>query len=674
MADAAPVLIWTSGLDRKCTWFNRRWLEFTGRPLEAELGDGWTEGVHPDDLARCFAVYTSHFDRREDFAMDYRLRRADGEWRWILDSGTPLRDEKGEFQGFVGSCVDIHERKLAEEALRQEIVDRRRREANQALLSAMADDFARLSAEEEITRAIGARLAAHLDVTTCSVADFADGMATVRSAFTRLGAVPAPAQLRVSDYLDEELQALARAGRTIVLRDMRRDPRVDANRYEALGVRSGIVVPFRRHGEWRHSFAVGSPDPRDWRDDEIQLLEDVAGRYFPRIERARAEEALRQSNEDLRAARSRLEEADRRKNRFLAVLSHELRNPLAPVTSGLRVLGRAPPGSVEARRATEVISRQIDQLAHLVDDLLDATRIERGKVQLRRGRVELNELVRRTFEDHAAVFDEAGVEARLSVEPDELFIDADRTRVAQIASNLLLNAAKFTPRGGRVTVTVEAEPSTHQAVLRVEDTGEGMSGEVMAHLFEPFMQADPSLDRSRGGLGLGLALVKGLVELHGGSVEARSEGQDRGSTFTVRLPLELSPRDTRAGHLPAPRPALRVLVIEDNADAAESLRDLLSLDGHEVAVATTGPDGLERARQFRPDVVLCDIGLPGMDGYAVARAFRADASLRSARLVALTGYALPDDVVRAAQAGFDLHLAKPSSLERLAGALAGSPG
>ena len=674
MANSAPVLIWTSGLDRKCTWFNRRWLEFTGRPMEAELGDGWAEGVHPDDLERCFDIYTSHFDRREEFAMDYRLRRHDGEWRWIFDTGTPLLDEHGEFQGFVGSCVDIHERKLAEEALREEIIDRKRREANQVLLAAVAADSARLSTEEEITGAIGARLAGHLDVTTCSVADFAEGVATVRSAFTRAGAAPAASQLRVSDYLDEELQTLARSGRTIVIRDTRTDPRVDAARYEALGVRSGIIVPFRRVGEWRHSLAVGSPVPRDWRDDQVQIVEDVASRYFPRIERARAEEALRHGNEELRAARSRLEEADRRKNHFLAVLSHELRNPLTPVTNGLEVLGRAPAGSPEARRATEVIARQVGQLRHLVDDLLDATRIERGKVQLRRARVELGELVRRTFEDHADVFEHAGVGARLTVEQPELLVDADRNRVAQIASNLLLNAAKFTPRGGRVTVTVAAEPSTRQALLRVEDTGEGMPGEVMAHLFEPFTQADPSLDRSRGGLGLGLALVKGLVELHGGSVEARSDGVGRGSTFTVRLPLELPPARSDAERTAAPVASRRVLVIEDNADAAETLRDLLALDGHEVAVAATGPDGLERARQFHPDVVLCDIGLPGMDGYEVARAIRADASLRNARLVALTGYALPDDLTRAAQAGFDVHLAKPSTLERLAVVLAGPTG
>jgi len=240
-------------------------------------------------------------------------------------------------------------------------------------------------------------------------------------------------------------------------------------------------------------------------------------------------------------------------------------------------------------------------------------------------------------------------------------------------SNLLQNAAKFTPRGGRVTVTVAPEPATGLAAVRVADTGAGMAREVMAHLFEPFVQADPALDRSKGGLGLGLALVKGLVELHGGSVEAESAGLGRGSEFTVRLPLDRTAPGARAPAEPtAARMRRRVLVIEDNADAAETLRDLLALDGHEVEVAGNGPDGLARAREFHPDVVLCDIGLPGMDGYEVARAFRADEALRETRLVALSGYALPEDQHRAAEAGFERHLAKPASLEALDRVLGGA--
>ena len=248
----------------------------------------------------------------------------------------------------------------------------------------------------------------------------------------------------------------------------------------------------------------------------------------------------------------------------------------------------------------------------------------------------------------------------------QVFVDADWNRIAQAVGNLLLNAAKFTPATGRVTVALSVDPSARQAVLRVADTGVGIDPELLPQLFEPFVQADATLDRSKGGLGLGLALVKGLVEQHGGTVAATSEGQGRGAEFTVRLPLDVAvqPEGDVAGAA-VRKPQRRVLIIEDNKDAADTLQEVLELDGHEVAVAYSGPEGLARAREFHPDLVLCDIGLPGMDGYAVARLFRADEALRHAHLVALSGYALPEDLQRAAEAGFERHIAKPPTFEKI---------
>jgi len=329
------------------------------------------------------------------------------------------------------------------------------------------------------------------------------------------------------------------------------------------------------------------------------------------------------------------------------------------------------PGGDQARRAKGVIERQINQLTHVVDDLLDVTRVAHGKMQLQRRRLELNELVRRTLEDHRTLFERSGLGIELETAP-EVFIDADENRIAQVLGNLLQNAAKFTPRGGRVTVTVAADAPARQAVVRVADTGAGMPPEVLARIFEPFMQADSTVDRSKGGLGIGLVLVKGVVEQHGGSVEARSEGRGRGAEFTVRLPLDWTgaverERPGAAG----PKVRRRVLIIEDNVDAAHSLKDMLELDGHAVAVAYDGPDGIAQARALLPEYVLCDIGLPGMNGYEVARALRAEAALRSVHLVALSGYALPEDLQRAAEAGFELHLAKPPTREKLDGLLGG---
>jgi PAS domain S-box-containing protein len=386
-----------------------------------------------------------------------------------------------------------------------------------------------------------------------------------------------------------------------------------------------------------------------------------------------AEQALRDGqarfkllSEELKAANEQLVESDRRKNEFLAVLSHELRNPLAPISNSLYVLERAAPGGDQARRAKEVIERQVAQLAHLVNDLLDVTRVTRNKIQLQRQRVNLCDVVRRSADDQRSLFDRTEVRLELAIPSEPLAVNADKTRMAQVVSNLLQNAAKFTGRGGTATISVSADRARRQALVRVSDSGVGMAPETLARLFQPFMQADETLDRTKGGLGLGLALVKGLVELHGGEVGARSEGLGKGAEFTVRLPIDSGVgADSCVRSLATQSIRRRVLVIEDNVDAADSLREVLELGDHDVAVAYNGPEGLSRAREFQPEVVLCDIGLPGMDGFEVARALRREDGLRGVFLVALSGYAQPEDLQRASEAGFERHLAKPPSLEKL---------
>ena len=376
--------------------------------------------------------------------------------------------------------------------------------------------------------------------------------------------------------------------------------------------------------------------------------------------------------QELRLANQRLREDDQRKNEFLAMLSHELRNPLAPIRNSLYVLNRAEQGSEQAKRAQATIDRQTAHLTRLVDDLLDLTRISKGKIQLRKQVVDLSDLVRRTVDDHRSLFVADGLGLEVVVPDAAFWVDGDATRLTQVLGNLLHNAAKFSDRGGHASVSLAREQNL--AVISVRDTGVGLSPEIIPRIFEPFTQADTTLDRTRGGLGLGLALVKGLIELHGGSVAAQSEGIGQGSEFNIRLPLLELATDREAA--PSARRATatrRVLVIEDNLDAAESLREVLEFGGHTVELANSGRDGIEKSRAFRPDVILCDIGLPGMDGYEVARRLRADKSLASAYLVALTGYALPEDLAKAKEAGFDEHIAKPASLERIEQLLANAP-
>ena len=374
--------------------------------------------------------------------------------------------------------------------------------------------------------------------------------------------------------------------------------------------------------------------------------------------RKRAEEALRASEE-------RLRDAARRKDEFLAMLSHELRNPLAPIRNSIHVLDHAEPTGEQARRARAVILRQTEHLTRLVDDLLDVTRMARGKFDLHRERVDVADLVRRAGEDLRSTLAANGLELRVEAPDAPLWIDADPTRTAQVIGNLLHNAAKFTPAPGEVSLSVGRVGD--RAEIRVRDTGVGIARELLGRVFEPFVQAEQPLARTQGGLGLGLAVVKGIVELHDGSVRAESDGPGSGAAFSVALPLAAASTPERgAGDGPAHAvDRRRVLVVDDNRDAAESLAALIEILGHGADVAYDGPAAVEMATGARYDVMLCDLGLPGMSGYEVARALRGR-GVSVGRLVAVSGYAQPEDVARALAAGFDEHVAKPPDPERIA--------
>jgi two-component system CheB/CheR fusion protein len=374
--------------------------------------------------------------------------------------------------------------------------------------------------------------------------------------------------------------------------------------------------------------------------------------------------AAKQAERRLRASRDALRLSDARKSEFLGMLSHELRNPLAAIRNALYVLGRSPPGSDQAARSKMVVERQAQQLTRLTDDLLDLTRISRGKIRLKPELLDLTDVVRSAVEDHRGLFRNVAVRFEVVTGDAPLPVSADPARVRQMIGNLLENAAKFTPPGGHTTVSVGR--SEDLAVVTIQDDGVGITPELLPHLFEPFVQSEKSLDRAVGGLGLGLTLVKGLAELHRGNVSVQSPGVGKGATFVLRLPLEerSAPTLTLVSH-PREAFARRVLVIEDNRDAAETMRDALELNGHVVELAYTGAEGVEKARAFQPEIVLCDIGLPLMDGYQVAKALRADAATQHIRLIAVSGYAQPEDLEKARSAGFDLHIAKPFELAEL---------
>ncbi|MDI1478314.1 PAS domain S-box protein [Polyangium sp. y55x31] len=398
----------------------------------------------------------------------------------------------------------------------------------------------------------------------------------------------------------------------------------------------------------------------------IGVVEDIDDKKNAEREREKLVDALITAEEALR-------EADRRKDQFIAMLAHELRNPLAPVRNAVEVLLRS--GAMEPRleRARGVIDRQVTHMARLIDDLLDVSRIARGKLELRKERCDLGVIARQTAEDHRAGLEGAGLRLLVAESEHPLWVDGDPVRLAQMITNLLQNAGRFTNQGGFVELYAELDLPHRQAVVSVCDTGVGIEPSLLPRLFDPFSQADQGLARTKGGLGLGLALTKGLAELHGGEVTAESEGKDCGATFTLRIPL----REARAAAA-APESCvavagevrLRILVVEDNRDSAESLVDLLVLAGHEVRLAENGVEALGAAWAFRPEVVISDLGLPGeLDGFAIARALRAEPTFAGIALIALSGYADEEARHRSREAGFDTHLAKPPDIAKLEQAL-----
>jgi PAS domain S-box-containing protein len=369
-----------------------------------------------------------------------------------------------------------------------------------------------------------------------------------------------------------------------------------------------------------------------------------------------------------RAARAEAEAASRAKDEFIAMLSHELRNPLGAISSAIGLLNRIEPVSGLAGRARAAITRQTDHLNRMIDDLLEVTRSLLGKITLVRGPLDLSETAQRCL---IALESVAKLEARsLTIEAESVWVDADPTRLEQIVMNLLSNAVKFTPKGG--TIRVEVGRENGEAVLRVADSGEGIAPEFLPLVFDLFAQGEPSGARPAGGLGVGLTLVRRLVELHGGRVEATSPGPGKGSVFTVRLPaLAGEPtRPMKSEETPPVGSQKRILIVEDDPDNREMMRILLESSGHEVHDAADGASGVELATRLEPEIVLIDIGLPGLDGYEVARRIRATRKDRP-RLVALSGYGQPEDKQRAFEAGFDDHLVKPADPVRLATILAG---
>jgi CheY-like chemotaxis protein len=389
----------------------------------------------------------------------------------------------------------------------------------------------------------------------------------------------------------------------------------------------------------------------------LLALEDITER---KREIERKQQLLREQ-----AARFEAERANRRKDEFLAMLAHELRNPLAPILNSLLVLRAGEAKTADVDWALKILERQVRYLSRLIEDLLDASRVMRGAIQLRSERMELGPAVSHALEVVRSVIEGRNHHLSINSPTEPIVLDADPVRIEQILVNMLHNAAKYTPEGGEISMTYGREGD--QAVIRVADNGIGIAPEHIHEVFDLFMQVDNSLERSLGGLGIGLTLVKSLAELHGGSVEAHSAGIGKGSEFVVRLPAQPAPDSTAEGSTESASPAgpLRILIVDDNQDSSESLARLLQNMGHETRTAATGEKAIEIAREFRPAIALLDIGLPVMNGFELARRLRAEPEHKNLTIVAISGYGKDDDMNRARESGIDDYAVKPIALDRL---------
>jgi PAS domain S-box-containing protein len=482
-SDAAPVMVWMSGPDAMFEWFNKSWLAFRGRTLGDELGEGWTEGVHPEDLERCLGIYSHCFEQREPFSMDYRLLRHDGKYRWVLDTGVPRLGPDGEFLGYIGTCVDISDRKELED-----------------------------------------KLAEHAR------------------------------NLRLSD---------------------------------------------------------------------------------------------------------------RRREEFLARLSHELRNPLGPIANAAAILKALEQNDGRLVKVREILERQVEQLHRLITDLVDVTRITKGRVVLQREHVDVNAILDDALGLVQAEIDQRRQTLHAERSNEPLSCVGDAQRLAQALAALVSNASKFSPIGSPIDVAVRragAGGSESESVeFVVTDVGCGIAPTFLPRVFELFAQGEQSLARPEGGLGVGLTIAKSVAELHGGSVEVDSAGHGLGTMAILRIALRSAPVPGE----PEPGPDLtsvegrRVLIIEDNTDARESLRLRFELANNEVRTAADAAEGLQIAQTFEPHLVVCDIGLPDIDGYELVRKLKDTLGGHTTRFVALTGYGRVEDRDRALDSGFDAFLVKP---------------
>jgi PAS domain S-box-containing protein len=627
MADAIPQIVWITDESDDSVYFNKQWTAYTGVILEnSTAGTVIGEFLHPDDREITARAWEAARLDGSHFNVEHRIRSASGTYRWFLVRAESYRDpQTGQVLRWFGTSTDVHERKLAEAALSER--------------------------EQQLRLAIDAADVGEWDVDMAS-----ETMYWPPRVKTMFG-ISADVPVTLADFYDgvhpdDRERTLASFANTA-------DPRL----------RSQYDSEYRTVGKEDQLIRWVAAKGRGLFNEAGECIR-IIGTAIDITQRKAAEEALRESEERLRLA-------DRRKDEFLAMLAHELRNPLAPISAAAELLQIARLDEERVRRTSQVIGRQVRHMTSLVDDLLDVSRVTSGLVELEKGWVDVNHIVADAVEQVSPLIRGRHHQLELHLMPDATMVQGDRKRLVQVLANILNNAAKYTQEGG--TIQLQTDVRDAHVLLVVTDNGIGMAPELVARAFDLFAQAERSPDRSLGGLGLGLALVRSLVELHHGRVTCESAGVGHGSRFTICLPRLHMPADQEDRHagdagLQKPVQGLRIMVVDDNVDAAAMLAMLLEASGHHVAVEHDARRALVRAREESPQVCLLDIGLPDIDGNRLAEQLRADPATAGAVLIAITGYGQEKDREQSLAAGFDHHLVKPVDIKALAALLADGKG
>ena len=624
--ESIPGMVFTTRPDGYCDYQSQQWVEFTGVPMSEQLGDGWANLLHPEDRPAAFAAWRAAVEEKAPYDLEYRVRRRDGAYEWFKVRAEPIRDETERIVRWFGVLANIEALKQAEEALRK----------SEATLNAVLDA---LPLGLVIAEANG-RL---VRINKGNIALW--GMPPAETASWEEYKNWVGYRPETHERIKPEEWALARALRGEVV--------------------TNDLVEIEQFGTKQQRFALLNAAP----------VRDAAGEIIAGVvvqldvtERRRAEEQLKAAQISAERAKAEAERANAAKDEFLAVLSHELRTPLAPVLAGISLIARKRCANCNLQNELDVIQRNIQLEARLIDDLLDLTRIERGKISLERKPVYLCTVLERVADICRADIEARRLHFDLRIEDGPHRVHGDISRLQQIFWNLLNNAVKFTPDGGRIQIHSRKDDS--RVIIDVSDTGIGVEPDAAKRIFSAFEQASGRVTRQFGGLGLGLAITKRLVEMHYGIISVRSEGSGRGATFQVVLPMlegdDVAP-EAKPASLTAPLAARRILLVEDHADTALLMKELLEVSGYHVETAANAAQSLEAVEQRSFDLLISDIGLPDKSGLELIRELRH----RGNRLkgIALSGYGREDDVRRSLESGFSAHFTKPVDLDALIAAV-----